>query len=104
MHSYTSEAENVIKDIEAYHSKWNDKPIWITELAPGGCGKSPEKVGQFFKDVFKFSKDSGYVDKVMWNTGNQIDQKDTNVCDSWLVDGSGKPGPLLDIFESMDCS
>ncbi|KAL9033217.1 MAG: hypothetical protein Q9180_006063 [Flavoplaca navasiana] len=104
MHSYTAESERVIKDIEAYHSKWSDKPIWITELAPGGCGKSPETVGQFFKDVFKFSKDSGYVDKVMWNTGNQIDPKDTNVCDTWLVDGSGKPGPLLEIFESMDCS
>ncbi|KAL9000458.1 MAG: hypothetical protein Q9169_000975 [Polycauliona sp. 2 TL-2023] len=103
-HSYDNRAEQVITNIKAYHTLWPDKPMWITELAPQGCGKSPEVVGQFFKDVFQFAKGSGFVDKVFWNTGNQIDPKDTNVCDSWLVDGSGKPGPLLKIFEDMDCS
>ncbi|KAL8670001.1 MAG: hypothetical protein Q9168_005433 [Polycauliona sp. 1 TL-2023] len=102
-HSYTNDAQTVKANIGSFHSKWSDKPIWITELAPQGCGKSPEAVGHFFEIVFKFSKGSGFVDKVFWNTGNQIDAKDTNVCDSWLVDGSGKPGPLLDIFEKMEC-
>ncbi|KAI4105205.1 MAG: hypothetical protein LQ339_003536 [Xanthoria mediterranea] len=105
VHSYNPDSAATIKAMDEYHGKWNDKPLWITELAPGGgCGKSPETVGKFFKDMFKFAKNSGYVDKVFWNTGNQIDGKDTNVCDSWLVDGSGKPGPLMDIFNAIDCS
>ncbi|CAO1600248.1 MAG: hypothetical protein LQ349_005797 [Xanthoria aureola] len=105
IHSYNPDSAATIKAMDEYHGKWNDKPLWITELAPGGgCGKSPETVGQFFKDMFKFAKNSGYIDKVFWNTGNQIDAKDSNVCDSWLVDGSGKPGPLMDIFNAIDCS
>ncbi|KAL8853811.1 MAG: hypothetical protein Q9221_001282 [Calogaya cf. arnoldii] len=104
-HTYEPDAAKTISNIQAYHSKWNDKPLWITEIAPGGsCGKSPEIVGQFFKDIFKFAKNSGFVDKVFWNTGNKIDQSDLNVCDSWLMDGSGKPGPLMPIFEAIDCS
>ncbi|KAL8646112.1 MAG: hypothetical protein Q9226_007011 [Calogaya cf. arnoldii] len=104
-HTYEPDAAKTISNIQAYHSKWNDKPLWITEIAPGGsCGKSPETVGQFFKDIFKFAKKSGFVDRVFWNTGNKIDQSDQNVCDSWLMDGSGKPGPLMPIFEAIDCS
>lgn len=105
IHSYNPNSAEVIKTMDAYHSKWNDKPLWITEIAPGGgCGKSPDTVGQFMKDIFKFAMNSGYVDKVFWNTGNQIDPKDTNVCDSWLVDASGKPGPLMEKFHAIDCS
>ncbi|CAL8575938.1 hypothetical protein XPA_001832 [Xanthoria parietina] len=105
VHSYNPDSAATIKAMDEYHGKWNDKPLWITELAPGGgCGKSPETVGKFFKDMFKFAKNSGYVDKVFWNTGNQIDAKDSNVCDSWLVDGSGNPGPLMEKFNAIDCS
>ncbi|KAL8749944.1 MAG: hypothetical protein Q9199_007378 [Rusavskia elegans] len=105
IHSYNPNSADVIKTMDAYHSKWNDKPLWITEIAPGGgCGKSPATVGQFMKDIFQFAKNSGYVDKVFWNTGNQIDAKDTNVCDSWLVDASGKAGPLMEKFDAIDCS
>ncbi|KAL8784369.1 MAG: hypothetical protein Q9213_004021 [Squamulea squamosa] len=106
IHQYHPTSAEVISNVKSYHAKWNDKPLWITELAPGGggCGKSTQEVGTFMKEMFKFAKESDYVDKVFWNTGNQIDAKDTNVCDSWLLDGSGNAGPLLEIFDAVDCS
>ncbi|KAL8859230.1 MAG: hypothetical protein Q9178_004168 [Gyalolechia marmorata] len=106
IHQYQPTSAGVISTIESYHNKWNDKPLWITELAPGGanCALSWDDTNKFMKEMFKFSKDAGYIDKVFWNTGNQIDGKDSNVCNSWLVDGSGKPGPLLEMFEAVDCS
>ncbi|KAL8918003.1 MAG: hypothetical protein Q9172_005594 [Xanthocarpia lactea] len=106
IHQYQPTSAGVIKTIESYHAKWNDKPLWITELAPGGanCALSWDDTNKFMKEMFKFSKDAGYIDKVFWNTGNQIEGGDANVCNSWLVDGSGKPGPLLEMFEAVDCS
>ncbi|KAL8809612.1 MAG: hypothetical protein Q9223_002975 [Gallowayella weberi] len=106
MHQYNPSSAQIISNIEAYHGKWNDKPLWITEIAPGGanCGMGWDDVGKFMKEVYKFAKGSGFVEKVFWNTGNQIDPKDHNVCNSWLVDGSGNPGPLFDKFQAIDCS
>ncbi|KAI4233413.1 MAG: hypothetical protein L6R40_007077 [Gallowayella cf. fulva] len=106
MHQYNPSSAQIISNIKSYHGKWNDKPLWITEVAPGGanCAMGPNDVGKFMKDIYGFAKGSGFVDKVFWNTGNQIDASDHNVCNSWLVDASGKPGPLLPIFESIDCS
>ena len=56
------------------------------------------------KDIYKFAKDSGFVDRVYWNSGNAITNGDTNICNSWLMDPEGKPGPLLDMYEKMDCT
>ncbi|KAI4096248.1 MAG: hypothetical protein LQ344_001074 [Seirophora lacunosa] len=106
IHQYQPTSQAVINTITEFRGKFSDKPIWITEVAPGsaGCGLGLEKVGQFMKEIYKFAKDSGYVDRVFWNSGNKLDHMDTNVCESWLVDGSGKPGPLLDMFEKIDCT
>ncbi|KAL8648719.1 MAG: hypothetical protein Q9210_004822 [Variospora velana] len=106
IHQYKAESKGVIDTINTFRDKYNDKPIWLTEVAPsdGGCGLGLEKVGQFMKDIFKFAKDSGFVDRVFWNSGNQLTNHDTNVCESWLIDSSGKPGPLLEVFESIDCT
>ncbi|KAL8800879.1 MAG: hypothetical protein Q9182_004853 [Xanthomendoza sp. 2 TL-2023] len=106
MHQYNPSSAQIISNIKAYHGKWSDKPLWMTEIAPGGanCGMGWDDVGKFMKEVYKFAKGSGFVERVFWNTGNQIDPNDHNVCNSWLVDGSGKPGPLFDKFQAIDCS
>ncbi|KAL8728781.1 MAG: hypothetical protein Q9166_005159 [cf. Caloplaca sp. 2 TL-2023] len=106
MHQYHPTSAEVIKNVQDYHNKWNDKPLWLTEVAPGGanCGMSWEESGKFMKEIYQFAGKSGFLEKVFWNTGNQIDAKDTNVCNSWLVDGSGNPGPLLPMFEAVDCT
>ncbi|KAL9580463.1 MAG: hypothetical protein Q9212_004482 [Teloschistes hypoglaucus] len=106
MHQYNKDSGAVIDAVTAYHSKFSDKPLWITEIAPGnaGCSVSWDQAGQFMKDIFKFAKNSGFVDKVFWNSGNQLTNGDTNVCNSWLIDSSGNPGPLLAAYEAMDCT
>ncbi|KAI4151162.1 MAG: hypothetical protein L6R39_002095 [Caloplaca ligustica] len=106
IHQYHPSSKEVIDQITAYRGKFSDKPLWITEVAPGnaGCSLDWDAAGQFMKDIFKFSKESGYVDRVFWNTGNQLTNGDQNVCNSWLIDASGSPGPLLETFESIDCS
>ncbi|KAL8968916.1 MAG: hypothetical protein Q9197_004616 [Variospora fuerteventurae] len=49
-----------------------DKPIWITEIAAGntGCSLGWDAVHQYMKDIYKFAMNSGYIDRVFWNTGN----------------------------------
>ena len=106
IHQYNPSSANVINTIQAYHGKWNDKPLWVTEVAPGGsgCTTSWDEAGQFMRDIYKFAKDSGFVDRVFWNTGNEIDSSDQNVCNSYLLDTGGNPSPLLDTYRAVDCS
>ena len=56
------------------------------------------------RDIYKFAKVSGFVDRVFWNSGNQIDGNDQNVCNSYLVDKAGQPSPLLEMYKAVDCS
>ena len=56
------------------------------------------------RDIYRFAKESGFVDRVFWNTGNQIDGGDQNVCNSYLLDTGGNPSPLLDPYRAVDCS
>ncbi|KAL8967352.1 MAG: hypothetical protein Q9183_002961 [Haloplaca sp. 2 TL-2023] len=106
VHSYHRTADGIINDVNRFRSKHNDKPLWITEVAPGNadCTVGWDEAGKFMKDIYKFSKDSGFVDRVYWNSGNAITNGDTNICNSWLMDPEGKPGPLLDMYEKMDCT
>ncbi|KAL8699725.1 MAG: hypothetical protein Q9201_005837 [Fulgogasparrea decipioides] len=106
IHSYHPTAKQVMDDVNGFRAKFSDKPLWVTEVAPGnaGCSVSWDAAGQFMKDIFKFSKDSGFVDRVFWNSGNQLTNGDTNVCNSWLVNAGGNPSPLLATFESIDCT
>ncbi|KAI4186819.1 MAG: hypothetical protein L6R41_003240 [Letrouitia leprolyta] len=106
IHQYHRTSAEVIDQVTSFHNKWNDKPLWITEVAPGNanCQVSWDEAGAFMKDIYKFAKNSGFIDRVFWNTGNQLSNDDTNVCNSWLLDTQGNPGPLLQMFESVDCT
>ncbi|KAL8830744.1 MAG: hypothetical protein Q9170_005593 [Blastenia crenularia] len=106
IHQYNKDSQAVIDQVTGFHNKFSDKPVWITEVAPGNaqCSLSPDQVGQFMKDIYKFAKDSGFVDRVFWNSGNQLSNKDENVCNSWLIGTDGNPGPLLKMYEDIDCT
>ena len=106
IHQYHKDSKDVISDVTAFHNKFSNKPVWITEVAPGqaGCSVSWDEAGQFMKDIYKFAKNSGFVDRVFWNSGNQLTNGDQNVCNSWLIDAQGNPGPLLATYESVDCT
>lgn len=106
IHQYQPTSQATIATIESFRARYQDKPIWITEIAPGnaGCKLGWDEVNQYMKDIYKFAKNSGYIDRVFWNTGNQIGSEDTNVCNSWLVDKDGNPGPLLEMYEAIDCT
>ncbi|KAL8898618.1 MAG: hypothetical protein Q9207_006612 [Kuettlingeria erythrocarpa] len=106
IHQYQPTSKATISTIESFRARYQDKPIWITEIAPGnaGCSLGWDAVNQYMKDIYKFAKNSGYIDRVFWNTGNQLGNEDQNVCNSWLMDKDGNPGPLLEMFEAIDCT
>ena len=106
IHQYNPSSAAVIQVLKNYRAKWGDKPLWLTEVAPGGsgCSTSWQQAGQFMREIYRFAKQSGWVERVFWNTGNQIDGGDQNVCNSYLLDKGGKPSPLLDMYKAVDCS
>ena len=105
IHQYHPKSADVISTIKAFRAKFSDRPLWVTEVAPGGsgCTTSWDEAGQFMKDIYAFAKGSGFVDRVFWNTGNQIAGSDQNVCNSYLLDANGNPSPLLPTYQAIDC-
>ncbi|KAI4216100.1 MAG: hypothetical protein LQ351_001598 [Letrouitia transgressa] len=108
VHLYTTDLAVVKKTLTDFHTRFSDKPIWLTEIAPGmanpPCSVPWDAAAEFMRGVYKFAKESGFIDRVFWNSGNQLTNGDTNVCNSWLVDAGLQPSPLLDAFASIDCS
>jgi len=108
IHQYHPDSATVISAITAFHQKYSDKPIWVTEVAPGSanpeCSLGWDTVGTFMKDIYGFAAKSGFVDRVFWNTGNQIGPGDTNVCNSYLTNHMGGTSPLLAAYAGINCS
>ncbi|KAL8823080.1 MAG: hypothetical protein Q9191_006198 [Dirinaria sp. TL-2023a] len=106
IHQYHPTSAEVIDNINSFRAKFSDKPLWVTEVAPGGsgCTTSWDEAGQFMKEIYAFAKGSGFIDRVFWNTGNEIGGGDQNVCNSYLLDTSGNPSPLLPMYQAIDCS
>lgn len=102
------EAKSVIKD---FNKKYNDKPLWITEIAPrqANCDAPTNatwaKSTKFMNDLFAWGQETKYIEKIFWNSGNKIVLHcDTNVAASYLLDGNGNPTPLLAPFNNLTCS
>lgn len=106
IHQYHPTSAEVISNIQSFRAKFSDKPLWVTEVAPGGsgCTTSWDEAGKFMKEIYAFAKESGFIDRVFWNTGNEIGGGDQNVCNSCLVDTSENPSPLLPMYQAIDCS
>ncbi|KAI4162247.1 MAG: hypothetical protein LQ342_004115 [Letrouitia transgressa] len=108
VHLYTTDLAKVNKTLTDFHARFPDKPIWLTEIAPGmatpPCSVPWDAAADFMRGVYRFAKESGFIDRVFWNSGNQLLNGDTNVCNSWLVDAGLQSSPLLDVYASIDCS
>ena len=109
LHIYQPSSAQVIGVLNSWRAKYDDKPTWVTELAPGNadppCSLSTDTVGSIMKDVYAFAKKNDWIKKIFWNTGNQIGPEDHNVCNSYLLDRGGNPNSaLLDKFKAVDCS
>ena len=107
IHIYTPTSDTVQSTLTTFHNKYNDKPIWLTEIAPGmanpSCSLGWDTVKTFMDDVYRFAAGSGWVDRVFWNTGNEIGPDDHNVCNSYLLDTGGNPSPLLADYQAVNC-
>lgn len=107
IHVYLPTAERIQSGIQSFHDKFADKPIWVTELAPGNadpaCSLDWNAVTDIMNQVYSWAAGSGFVDKIFWNTGNEIDGNDHNVCNSYLLDFNNQPTPLLAAYEAVKC-
>ena len=107
IHVYKPTVDQVTDDISTFHGKFGDKPLWVTEIAPissPACSVSWDAAGDFMNQVYSWAAKSGFVDRVFWNSGNQIGGGDTNVCNSYLLDKSDNPSPLLATYQNVNCS
>ncbi|KAK4690334.1 hypothetical protein P7C71_g6434, partial [Lecanoromycetidae sp. Uapishka_2] len=108
IHIYLPTVDQVTSELTSFHGKFSDKPIWLTEVAPGNaqpaCSVSWDAAGVFMEGVYKWAAGSGFVDRVFWNSGNQVGGGDTNVCNSYLLDMSDDPSPLLATYQNVSCS
>ena len=108
LHIYQPTLQAVTDIITNTRKGFGDKPLWITEIAPGNanpsCSVGWDAAKDFMSGVYSYAKNSGYIDRVFWNTGNQIGNGDTNVCNSYLLDTSDNPSPLLEQFQNVGCN
>ncbi|KAL8950168.1 MAG: hypothetical protein Q9222_003775 [Ikaeria aurantiellina] len=109
MHIYNADAKASTGVMQDFHKKFGaDKPLWVTEIAPGqaGCSVSWDAAGEYMKYIYKYAMNSGFVEKIFWNSGNQLNNGDQNVCNSWLMsnDDSMNPSPLMQMYEDEDCT
>ena len=107
IHIYMPTSDQVKAQLQKFRGGYaSDKPVWLTEVAPGqanpACSVGWDQAGQFMDDVYNFASSSGWLDRVFWNTGNQI-PNDNNVCNSYLLDSSGNPSPLLKTYQAVTC-
>ena len=108
VHVYTPELDSATGQIEAFHQSHDDKPVWVTEIAPGqanpSCSVSWDQAAKYMRGVFHWGKvNNDWVERIFWNSGNQI-ENDINVCNSYLLDKLGGASQLLNDFKSIDCS
>lgn len=108
IHIYAPTAQQITDTLSTFHAKFTDKPLWLTEVAPGmatpACSLEWDTVKGVMNDVYRFAAGSGFVDRVFWNSGNEIGGGDINVCNSFLLDAGGSPSPLLEHYQAVTCS
>lgn len=111
VHIYNHTINEAKTAINAFHSKYNDKPLWITEIAPrqpncdAPTSSTWAKSTEFMNEIFAWGQQIEWIEKIFWNSGNQIVLHcDTNVAASYLIDGNGNPTPLLAPFNNLTCS
>ena len=106
IHVYQPDTGSAESEITTFHDKFSDKPLWVTEIAPGNanppCSLSWDTVSQYMTDIYSWGSAQGWIERIFWNTGNQI-SNDNNVCNSYLIDTNNDPSPLLATFNGLQC-
>ncbi|CAG5137568.1 uncharacterized protein ALTATR162_LOCUS152 [Alternaria atra] len=107
IHVYLPTLDAAKSDISNFRNRFADKPLWVTEIAPGNanppCSLEWPAVESYMNGLYSWGASTGWIEKIFWNTGNQIPD-DTNVCNSYLLDSNGQPSPLLAAFSAVNCS
>ncbi|BCS28445.1 uncharacterized protein APUU_70015A [Aspergillus puulaauensis] len=110
VHIYRPTVAEAKAEVQTFRDKFNDKPLWISEIAPahltGSCPTTIpwDKSLQFMQEIYAWGETVDWIHKIFWNSGNEIHCSDTNVAASFLVDKSDKPTPLLKPFNELTCS
>ncbi|KAJ5289157.1 hypothetical protein N7478_002187 [Penicillium angulare] len=110
VHIYNKTVEEAKIRINDFHQKWNDKPLWITEIAPGqytGACPNPipwDHTTKSMQDIYAWGQETEWIHKIFWNSANEINCTDTNVAASFLLDFNNNSTPLLDPFNELNCS
>jgi hypothetical protein len=109
VHVYNKTVEEAKIHINASHKRWNDKPLWITEIAPRQDGVCPNPIPwdhstKFMQEIYAWGQKTEWIHKIFWNSANEINCTDTNVAASFLLDFKNNPTPLLDPFNKLTCS
>ena len=106
IHVYLPTLDQAESDITTFHNKFSDKPLWVTEIAPGNanpsCSLDWPTVESYMTGLYSWGASTGWIERIFWNTGNEI-TGDTNVCNSYLLDTNDQPSPLLATFNSLTC-
>ena len=107
MHLYKPHIQDALDVITYFHEEYNDKPLWITEIAPGGaepsCSIAWDTTKEYMSTVYRWGAQQGYIERIFWNSGNQMTNGDVNVCNSYLIGADGTPSPLLEHYNNLGC-
>lgn len=100
IHIYQPTVQGVYDEITAFHTKFGDKHIWVTEIAPnaGDVGFA----ATFMQQIYSWTHAQGWVDRVFWNSGNWL--QDANIINSCLLDAGSNPTALLGTYAGLSCS
>lgn len=76
-HVYAPDPATALNQVATLHATWPSKRIWITELAPAssnsqGCTLDANGVINWMQTVVPYLAQSGYVDRIFWNTGEHV--------------------------------
>ena len=108
MHVYKPTLDAAQRDITNFHTKFSDKPLWITEIAPGqanpACSLSVQDVQGYMTQLYSWGAKQGWIGRIFWNSGNEIPATDHNVCNSYLLDFNSQSSALLNTFNGITCS
>ncbi|KAA6415321.1 MAG: hypothetical protein FRX48_00036 [Lasallia pustulata] len=102
-HVYAPDPATALNQVATLHATWPSKRIWITELAPAssnsqGCTLDANGVINWMQTVVPYLAQSGYVDRIFWNTG---EHSTMSPCNPSLTNSDGTATPLLQAYASV---
>jgi len=104
---YSADVNGAMGLISKFHSIFNDKPLWITEISPTSgqpCDLDENGVESWMNTIFQWSAGQNYIEKLFWNSGNWGSPlPNPSQCNPSLTDQNGNPLPLLNAYGRVQC-